>query len=78
MPTEKAGFTSFQGQIVGILNDSDLMVKDSSLGGGTKTFKVDNRTKYTPGAWRPSSGDLVILYYDPAHPSRIREIENAQ
>lgn len=78
MAREKPGFESFQGQLVGIIGDNDLLIKDSSLNGGTKTFKVDGKTRYVPPKWRPSPGGCVILYYDPAHPSKICEIEDAR
>ena len=73
-PGSKTGLDSFEGQIVGILNGNDLMVK-SGYGGLTRTFRLESKTRYTPGSWRPASGENVIVRYSSSQPDSIKEIE---
>lgn len=74
-PQTASGEKTFEGQIVGVLNGTDVMVKNADYGGSTMTFRTDTVTRYSPPSRRPSSGDRVRVRYSQSQPEKARTIE---
>lgn len=66
----------FQGQVIGIISGSQLLMKEQ--GGSTRSFNLDNKTRYTPSSWHPASGENVVIYVNPSQPDRASEIKSLE